>query len=81
MADGGVTSWGSNAAGQLGDDTTTDRSTPTDVAGFDVGCVAVAKPKLEVTNLNDLPIHPDRAEAGHADLELGEVLRSGEAFW
>jgi alpha-tubulin suppressor-like RCC1 family protein len=41
-AGGGLKCWGSNLYGQLGDGTTTNRTTPTDVPGFTSGVLAVA---------------------------------------
>ena len=43
LSDGSLYTWGSNGAGQLGDGTTTSRSTPTRVPGFPPSGTAIAQ--------------------------------------
>ena len=52
---GGVTCWGYNAKGQVGDGSTTDRSTPVDVTGLTAGVRRVAAGYFDTCAVTNVP--------------------------
>ncbi len=72
LADGRVMAWGNNEYGQLGDGTTTDRSTPVEVKGLGGEAAQVSASYRETVALLRSGKVMDWGEAGYGQLGNGE---------